>query len=154
MDVTSGTKEAAIAASLLGELYDITISYVPPKAKLEKMKGRDLKEQIDMIKSEAEDPGQEPLYYRVPYSPLEKDEVLFLNKAYQKDYKSIADVVEEVARETKKKITPAFRRYWTRVASKLESAGLIETVSVNKKAKRPSLTIAGKGLIRGTREAS
>ena len=148
LDVTSTTKDGALAASLVGQLYDITISYVPSKEKYE-WQDLQLKEILKNLKSGAEDPGNECLQYKIKFSPLDEKPRIALRKAYDYPSSSIGKLTEEILKESGKEKTKAtFRRYWGRIYHKLEEDQLVEIRKRNKKTE-VVLTPIGKALVEG-----
>ena len=152
LDVTSTTKDGALAASLVGQLYDVTISYVPAKEKYE-WQDLQLKDILEELKSGAEDPGNECLQYKMKSSPLDEKFLIALRKAYNHPSSSIGNLTEEILKEYgTKKTKAASRRYWGRIYHKLEKDQLVEIEMQNKKTV-VMLTDIGKALVEGVLES-
>jgi len=149
IDITSTTKEAAIAATLISQLFDVTISYVPRKEKLKWIASyRSPEAFLEEKKVDREDQGAGYLQYRIKASPLGDDEITALKTVHMKDFDSMNDLINYIGEVKKSPTDSAFQKYWSRVIHRLRDRGLLETVGETK-AKQVRLTEIGSGLIEG-----
>jgi hypothetical protein len=152
LDVTSTTKDGALAASLVGQLYDITIAYVPPKRKYE-WEGRQLKDILEDLSAGADDPGSDYLEYKMRSSTLDKESMIALTKAHQYPSSSIGILTEKILKELGlRKSKEASRKYWGRVYHRLETDKLVE-IELKENRTEVNLTSIGKALVIGFLEA-
>jgi hypothetical protein len=141
-----------LAASLVGQLYDITITYVPPKQKYE-WEGRKLKDILEDLNVGAEDPGSDFLEYKMRSSALGEESMTALTKAHQCPSSSIGVLTEKILKELGiKKSKEASRKYWGRVYHRLETDQLVE-IELKENKTEVNLTSIGEALVNGFLEA-
>lgn len=145
IDISSTTKEATIVSSLLGSLYDVSLSYVPPqeKASPETLRKR--------LAKEGSDSGGEYILIKIRQSKgLSKDERLALKRVYEhKGYESMTAFIGDIAKEKQKDVGQKHKRYWIRLLHKLEDKGLIRVYEGFGLTKSFNLTPAGEGILQG-----
>jgi hypothetical protein len=151
LDVTSTPMEGVFASTLLAQLYDATLSYVPPKAKLSE---KVVEKRIAELAAEQTDEGEEPLTVEVgKWRGLDSNEFRALKHIYQtnsKGYGSIAEFTKSIAKEDQKSPSDAaFKRNWNRVVHALAEKELIQMVRNTNGSSSFSLTAAGEGIFQG-----
>lgn len=150
LDVTSAPRICNFAATHLGQLFDITITYVGSQRNQEPIGNvnKFLKEKESSIT----DPGLEPRHYKTHYRELDADETKLLFTLRKKDYDSINSLISDVdksALNSKGMISSKRQRYWSRVINRLETYQILELTESEGKKKKVCLTDIGEGLSEG-----
>ena len=153
VDVTSTPKVVAIAAAVLGRLYDIEISYVPP---LEKITEHAIDTRRESIAIERTDEGGD--YILIPTAKgrgLEDDELRALVEiGNHGSYPSMNDLIRDIARgDGRSQLDGAYRRRWIRVFHDLQEKNLIELRDGDGLTKPLDLTPLGRGVLKGAQAA-
>jgi len=152
LDVTSTTKEAALVATNLASLYNLTISYVPGRKKVsaEFVERR--------YQYEKDDPGSEytELFLAlsgIRWSGFNNDELKVLYKVANERFESVNDLIGKLSEEGINSKDEAYKKRILRAVHALEEKGLILGEEIGR-AKMIELTDVGKGIIEGIKEAS
>lgn len=157
LDVTSTTKEATIAASLLSQLYDVRISRVPPKSKISpEMSPEEQEARFKVSEFDRQDGGGEYIQTSIGvWRGFYKDEKCALAKILEHNgYDSMTEFIRDISVEGgKDPKDAAYKKSWTRVIRLLEKKGLLELIGVpGRRRMGIRLTPAGKGVAKGVRE--
>ena len=153
IDVTSTTKIGDLAAAMVGKIYDVTISYVFPKAKRKFEEPKDVEALLKEWKSEVDDPGGRYFKYDITPLLIEEQWVDVLQVVYDHPHEPIGRLIGRIEERIKtRKSTSASRRYWGRVLDKLQSRGLVEFTRERKEV-TVSTTDAGLALVEGIKDA-
>lgn len=128
IDITSTTKDGALAAFLVGKMYDISISYVPELRKFTWMENMDTMDIIARFdKDVAQDPGKEYRTYNLKSLNVPETWKTALMTIGESENVGMGDAIDKVAKKVgEKRRRPAYQRYWGRVLHKLQDEGLIE----------------------------
>lgn len=151
IDVTSSTKDGVIATSLLSQLYNIQVTYVPPKEKLKWIDPSKTAAELllqEPFKSEASDPGAGFFVYPLRANGLESNNILALETAYDSKKVPMKNLVEDL----KKRKRDLSRRYWVRQYDKLETLMLVE-IDRNSRELNVSVSEIGAALVEGIKES-
>jgi hypothetical protein len=147
IDVTSAPRLSTFAATHLGQLFDITITYTG--SALDPTKIKNANKFLDERQSARDNKGIKPLHYKTHFRSIEEDEMKLLLLIRRQDYDSINELIADSEGVRKGKITIAKQRYWSRIINRLESYQLIELREINGKKKRVCITPIGRGLSLG-----
>lgn len=135
IDVTSTTKEGAIAALLLSRYYDLKISYVSSKDKYNWIdsKEKNLKDVLNDLKHQISDSGNEYIQHASLSSPLHEDWILALKEVFENPELSMGAIIKKVLKVTgNRKTNAASYRYWTRVFDRLKTERLVDMTKIGR----------------------
>lgn len=152
IDITSTTKDGALAAFLVGKLYDIEISYVPELRKftwMENMETKDIMARFDE-EGVAADPGKEYRVYKLKSFNIPGPWKTALVTIGELNNLGMGEAIDKVAKKLgEKRRRPAYQRYWGRVFHKLQDEGLVEIGKEDTGAVVMKLSEIGKAYIHG-----
>jgi len=133
VDITSTTKDGALAAFLIGKLYDIEISYVPELRKFTWMENMDTKDVVTRFdKDVARDPGKEYRLYKLKSLNVPETWKTALVTLGRLNNVGMGEAIDKVAKEVgERRRRPAYQRYWGRVFHKLQDEGFVEIARVD-----------------------
>ena len=128
LDITSATKEGAIAASLTSQVFDVHISYVPPSDKKLRSKSKDVEEMLESMRDEVEDQGGGYLRYKVRPVSTDEDSLIAMKSIYRHQGETMGGIIERIQREvgTRGVSKEGSYKYWNRVLRALSEQELVE----------------------------
>ena len=154
VDITSSTKDGAIAASLVARLYDVSISYIPRGEKekwIRKLGEKDPDEILKtLLKDDVDDPGGKYIRYKITSTPILKEKwMAALEVLYENGSSPMRKLVKKIIKKTgESKKMAASQRYWGRVFHDLEDELFVELHRVNRHT-CVELTDVGKAFTEG-----
>jgi hypothetical protein len=126
LDVTSGTKEAALAAARVGSFYEVTVSYVPPATKLDSIeKTEDLASAMKKIKGETLDPGGALVEFSPKASSLPPEWISALGQIQRMNSPLRSEIIKSLIADMPENEKATRYRYWARVLAAMEKDRLI-----------------------------
>jgi len=151
IDITSTTKDGALAAFLVGQLYDIEIAYVPELKKFTWMEDMDIKDIVARFDRDvAIDPGKEYRLYKLKSLNIPETWKMALVTIGESNNIGMGEAIDKVAKKVgEKRRRPAYQRYWGRVFHKLQDEGLVEIGKVDVGIVVVRLSDIGKAFVEG-----
>lgn len=148
VDVTSAPRLSTFAATHLGQLFNIVITYTGSQVNLTPIDDADdfLAKKQDARK----DHGIKPRQYKTHYRSLDVDEKnLLLTLVSNKKFNSINELMCILEKTKKEKITSKRQKHWSRIINRLETYQILETIELDGNKKSVSLTDVGMGISKG-----
>jgi hypothetical protein len=151
IDITSTTKDGALAAFLVGKLYDIEISYVPELRKFGWMEDMDTKDVVARFdKDVAKDPGKEYRSYKLKSLDFPESWKTALVTIDECEKIGMGEAIDRVGKALgEKRRRAAYQRYWGRVFHRLQDEGFIEITKSDNGIVTVRLSDIGKAFVNG-----
>jgi len=151
IDITSTTKDGAVAAFLIGEVYDVEISYVPELRKFTWMQKMEVKEIVARFdKDVAIDPGKEYRTYKLKSLNIPEPWKIALMTVGELENLGMGEAIDAVAKRVgERRRRAAYQRYWGRVFHKLQDQGLVEIGKEEAGAVILTLSEIGEAFVKG-----
>jgi hypothetical protein len=151
IDITSTTKDGALAAFLVGKLYDIEISHVPELRKfgwMEDMETKDVVARFD--RDVSKDPGKEYRSYKLKSLDFPENWKIALITIDQCEEIGMGEAIDKVGKALgEKRRRAAYQRYWGRVLHRLQDEGFIQIAKSDEGIVMVKISNIGKAFVSG-----